>query len=94
MNKRRTHSPEFKPRVGMEAISYRKRIQEIDSDHVIHPIWVNQWKRQLFDGGSELFSRGKTSKDKEEIQAKNTELFRQIGRLQMEREWLQKARLL
>ena len=29
MSKRRTHSPEFKARVAMEAISGRKTIQEI-----------------------------------------------------------------
>ena len=38
MSKRRTHSPEFKARVAMEAISGRKTIQEIAADHAIHPI--------------------------------------------------------
>ena len=37
MSKRRTHSPEFKARVAMEAISGRKTIQEIGADHAIHP---------------------------------------------------------
>ena len=84
MSKRRTHSPEFKARVAMEAISGRKTIQEIAADHSIHPIQVSQWKRQLLEGASELFTRGKKSKDKE------AELFQQIGRLQMELEWLKK----
>ena len=35
MSKRRTHSPEFKARVAMEAISGRKTIQEIAADHAI-----------------------------------------------------------
>jgi len=51
---------------------------------------VSQWKRQLLEGASELFTRGKKSKDKEEGQAKEAELFQQIGRLQMELEWLKK----
>ena len=55
------------------------------------PIQVSQWKRQLLDGASELFSRGKKTTDKEEGQAKETELLQQIGRLQMELEWLKKA---
>ncbi|MBV2352097.1 IS3 family transposase [Synechococcus sp. HK05] len=88
MSKRRTHSPEFKARVAMEAISGPKTIQEIAADHAIHPIQVSQWKRQLLDGASELFTRGKKSKDKEEGQAKQAELFQQIGKLQMELEWL------
>jgi transposase len=90
MSKRRSHSPEFKARVAMEAISVRKTIQEIAADHAIHPIQVSQWKRQLLDGASELFTPGKQNKDKEEGQAKEAELFQQIGRLQMELEWLKK----
>jgi len=90
MSKRRTHSPEFKARVAMEAISGRKTIQEIAADHAVHPIQVSQWKRQLLDGASELFTRGKKTKDKEEGQAKEAELFQQIGRLQIELEWLKR----
>jgi putative transposase len=90
MSKPRTHRPEFKARVAMEAISGRKTIQKIAADHAIHPIQVSQWKRQLLDGASELFTRAKKSKDKEEGQAKEAELFQQISRLQMELEWLKK----
>lgn len=43
MTTRRTHSPEFKARVAMEAISGRKTLQEIAADHAIHPIQVSQW---------------------------------------------------
>jgi transposase-like protein len=74
----------------MEAISGRKTIQEIAADHAIHPIQVSQWKRQLLDGASELFTRGKNSKDPGESQVKEAELFQQIGKLQMELEWLKK----
>jgi transposase len=63
----------------MEAISGRKMIQ------------VSQWKRQLLDGASELFTCGKKSENKEEGQAKEAELFQQIGRLQMELQWLKKV---
>ena len=54
------------------------------------PIQASQWKRQLLDGASDLFTRGKKSKDQNEGQAKEAELFQQIGRLQMELEWLKK----
>jgi transposase len=74
----------------MEAISCRKTLQEIAADHAIHPIQVSQWKRQLLDGANELFTRAKKSKDKEAGQAKEAELFQQIGKLQMELEWQKK----
>jgi putative transposase len=65
MSKRRTHSSEFKSRVAMEAISGRKSTQDSAADHAIHTIQLSQWKRQLLDGASELFTRGKKTKDKE-----------------------------
>jgi transposase-like protein len=94
MSERRTHSPEFKDMVAIEAISGRKTIHEIAADHAIHPIQVSQWKRQLLDGASALFTRGKKAQDNEQGQAKEAELFQQIGRLQMELKWLKKTQLL
>jgi putative transposase len=44
MSKRRTHSPKFKARVAMEAINGRKTLQEIATDHPVHPIQVSQLK--------------------------------------------------
>ena len=34
---------------------------------------MSQWKRKLLDGASEVFTRGKKSKDKEEGQTKEAE---------------------
>jgi len=41
------------------------------------PIEVSEWKRQFLDGASELFTRGKKTKDKDEEQVKESELFQQ-----------------
>jgi transposase-like protein len=49
----------------MEAISGRKTLQEIAADHAVHPIQVNQWKKQLLEGASDLFSRGKMTQAKD-----------------------------
>lgn len=38
---------------------------------------MSQWKRQLLDGASELFTRGKKAMDKDESQLKEAELFQQ-----------------
>ncbi len=90
MSKRRTHSPASKARVAMEAISGRKTLQEIAADHSIHPIQVSQWKKQLLEGSSELFTRGKKTQSMDEGQTKEAELFQRIGKLQMELGWLKK----
>ncbi len=57
---------------------------------------MSQWKRQLLDGASELLTLGKKGKDNEQGKhneqgkASEAELFQQIGRLEMELEWLKK----
>ncbi|MEB3301670.1 MAG: transposase [Cyanobacteriota bacterium] len=40
MSKRRTHSPDFKAKVAMEAICGRQTLQQIAADHGVHPIQV------------------------------------------------------
>ncbi len=78
----------------MEAISGRKTLLEIGADHSIHRIQVSQWKKQLLEGSSELFTRGRKSKAKDEGQAREAELFQQIGKLQRELEWLKNISIL
>jgi len=48
MSKRQPHSPEFKAKVTMEAISGRETIQKIAADHAIDPPRVSQRKKNLW----------------------------------------------
>jgi hypothetical protein len=59
----------------MEAISGHKTLQEIAADYAIDPIRVSQWKKQLRDGASDLFLRGKKTQEKDEQRARENELF-------------------
>jgi len=43
--KRRVHPPEFKAKVGLEALGGMKTINQIAQEHGVHPIQVGQWKR-------------------------------------------------
>ncbi len=52
---------------------------------------MSQWKRQLLDGASELFTRDKKTQAKEEGQAKEAELLQKIGKLQMELVWFKQS---
>jgi transposase len=50
---------------------------------------INNWKRQLLDEASSLFEKGsETSKANESQQAQIDELYRQIGQLKVERDFL------
>jgi transposase-like protein len=43
--KRASHSPEFKAKVGLEAIRSDKTVNEIGLSDGIHPSQVNLWKK-------------------------------------------------
>ena len=55
----------------------------------VHPVQISQWKKHLLDGIESLFRDGRR-REREEGQAVQAELYEQIGRLNMEVEWLKK----
>ncbi len=89
--KRKQYSPQFKAKVAIEAIRGQKTTAELASQYEIHPTMINNWKRDLLDKASELFDNGKTtSQVQAETQAQLNELYRQIGQLTVERDFLAK----
>jgi len=88
---RKQYSAQFKAKVAIEAIRGQKTTAELASQYEIHPTMINNWKRDLLDKASELFDNGKTtSQAQAETQAQIDELYRQIGQLTVERDFLAK----
>ena len=87
--KRRQFNAGFKARVALEAIKGQRTVQEIASTYGVHPNQVGQWKRQALDQLPEIFSSGREHGDRADEGLK-AELYEQIGRLQVELEWLKK----
>lgn len=89
--KRKQYSAKFKAKVAIEAIQGIKTVAELASQYDIHPTMINGWKRQLLEDASTLFesvtSKGKSESD---AQAQIDELYRQIGQLKVERDFLAK----
>jgi transposase-like protein len=87
--KRRRHSVQFKFQVALEAAKETKTINQIASEYELHPNQVSQWKKQLLEEGTSVFS-STTARQQREQEVRETELYEQIGRLKMELEWLKK----
>jgi transposase-like protein len=45
--KRNTHLPEFKAKVGLEAVRGVKTVNQIAQKFGVHPVQVGQWKREI-----------------------------------------------
>lgn len=86
---RRVHPPAFKARVAIEAIKEQKTIAELASIYGVHPTQITKWKKKALDFIQQIFSdkfQAQTKSDDELIQ----ELYKQIGKLQVEKDWLKK----
>ena len=86
---RRQFSAKFKFQVALEALKELKTINEIASSYEVLPTQVKQWKKQLQEGGVDVFDE-KTEKTAQVQSTMEATLYEQIGRLQMELEWLKK----
>jgi transposase len=53
--KRRVHPPEFKAKVGLEALGGTKTINQITQAYGVLPIQVGQWKREIQAQAKSLF---------------------------------------
>ncbi len=92
-NKRKQYSAQFKAKIAIEAISGEKTVPELASQYELHPTVINNWKRQLQSEASKVFEtgKGKKEKDESESQAQVDELYRQIGQLKVEKDFLSKS---
>lgn len=86
---RRSHSSAFKAKVAFEAMKKEKTIAQLSSEYGVHPNLINQWKRRVMQELPEIFSK-KRSKQKQDTEELVSELYRQIGQLKVEVDWLKK----
>ena len=86
---RKQHSAAFKARVALEAARQDRTLAELARAFQVHPVQISQWKKQLLDGAESLFRDGRR-RDQDDSHAIQAELYEQIGRLNMEVEWLKK----
>jgi transposase len=87
--KRKAHAAAFKAQVALAALKGDKTVNELASQHAVHPTLIHAWKKQLLAGAEGLFQNGSkgAGEDHEAVQA---QLYEQIGRLKMELDWVKK----
>jgi transposase len=87
--KRKVHTPEFKAKVGLEALRGVKTINDIGQEYGVHPVQVGLWKKEIQEQAKTLFE-GKRGPKPLETHRDPEQLFSEIGKLKMELDWLKK----
>lgn len=89
--KSKSYSADIKARVALEVLRGQKTVAQIAGEYQVHPTQINQWKKQAM----ESLRAGFVSKKDQTVGVGNSRemdnLYRQIGKLQVENDFLKQA---
>ena len=78
-----------KASIAIEAIKGELTAAQISAKYGVNSGQISTWKKQLLDGVIDIFSGKNAKKDKCNNELVD-ELYKQIGQLSVERDWLKK----
>jgi transposase-like protein len=85
---RKKHNAAFEAKVALAAIRGDRTVAELASQFGIHPNQIYNWKKQLLDGAARVFEGGGTTVEGTASEAQVDLLYRQIGQLKVENDFL------
>ena len=86
---RKKYSKELKARIALDAIKAQKSVAELASEYGVHANQISILKKQLLDAAPAAFSNRK-DKDSEKKEVERVHLYKKVGQLQIEVDWLKK----
>ena len=89
MGTRKRFDKEYKAKVALAALREDRTLAELSSQFGTHGNQISRWKSQAIAGLAEIFS-GKHENGHTDQEGLMTELYKKIGELEMEKDWLKK----
>lgn len=79
----------FKARVALEAFRGEKTLAQISSEYGVHANLISRWKQEMLAGIAGVFGIKNGKPDPEQAE-KIEKLYKSIGELKVENDWLKK----
>ena len=86
----KTYTSEYKAKVALDAIRGDLTTHEISSKYSVHSTQIHRWKQQALGSIKSAFN-GKLEKYTQSHEAMVADLYRQIGQLTCENDFLKKS---
>lgn len=86
--KRRNHSAAFKAQVAIEALKERDSLSELAMKFKVSQSQISKWKQAFLENSSSVFEKNAQKPPEEQIDIQ--ELYKKIGKLEMEKDFLKK----
>ena len=87
---RRKFTATFKTEVVLEALKERKTMSELAQQFDLHPNRIATWKKEFLSGAAAVFET-RAEAAQQELEAERDQLYRQIGKLQVENDFQKKG---
>jgi transposase-like protein len=86
---RKRYPGKFKAKVALAAIKSEETIAELSSKFEVHRVQIMRWKNEALSALPDFFGN---QKDKKRLDQQKfiDELYKQIGQLKVENDWLKK----
>src|ERR1035441_9340898 len=86
---RKSRPPSLKAKVAVEAIKAHRTTAQIAQMFGVHPTQVGGWKKQALAGLPDVFGNGREQM-RQQADAEKDELYKQIGQMKVELDFLKK----
>ena len=78
----------LKAKIVLEALREQSTVADLAQRYEVHPNQIYAWKKQLLDGASSVFEGGVAAAEGTASEAQVDLLYRQIGQLKVENDFL------
>ena len=85
---RRRHTAAFKAKVALEAVRGEQTISQLAGRFEVHPNQIHAWKEALVEHAGAIFATEESRKRSQTAEVQVAQLYEQIGRLKVERDFL------